>query len=63
MEKGQVHNSKLDGIFSPCLRTLYHVFSHDTASLILSTVHLIRLLTVATDPRESFALGAESTKI
>nr|GMD08971.1 hypothetical protein ACMD2_04154 [Ipomoea batatas]GMD11402.1 hypothetical protein ACMD2_04154 [Ipomoea batatas] len=36
---------------------------HATAPLILSTVHLMRLLTVATEPRESFAVGTESTRI
>lgn len=40
-----------------------HAFSQDKEALILSTVQAIRLLTVATDPRESFAVGTESTKI
>ena len=40
-----------------------HAFSHDREALILSTVQAIRLLTVATEPRESFAVGTESTKI
>lgn len=37
--------------------------SHASAPLILSAVHLIRLLTVVTDPRESLAVGTESTII
>lgn len=37
--------------------------SPDKDALILSTVHAMRLLTVATDPRESFAVGTESTSI
>jgi len=37
--------------------------SPDKEALILSTVHAMRLLTVATDPRESLAVGTESTNI
>lgn len=37
--------------------------SPDKEALILSTVHAMRLFTVATDPRESFAVGTESTNI
>jgi hypothetical protein len=40
-----------------------HADSHDKEALILSTVHAIKLLTVATEPRDSFAVGTESTRI
>ena len=46
------------------LREIFdHAPSHARAALIRSTVHLIRLLTVATEPRESLAVGTESTRI
>jgi hypothetical protein len=48
--------------FKVC-RRCHHAFSHDKEALILSTVQAIRLLTVATEPRESLAVGTESTKI
>lgn len=40
-----------------------HADSHDREAFILSTVQAIKLLTVATEPSDSFAVGTESTKI